>query len=122
MAALRPYNDPEYRAMKRALKSFGYPFGLALYDKEKKHVDNSAEREEIERAAAERQAVAEEKSRNALAKALAALNRAESVDGVEDIRSKAEGYWKEGVPSELTAAIEERLGIMIPPADGGIPL
>lgn len=29
-------------ALKRALKNFGYPFGLALYDKTQEHVDNAA--------------------------------------------------------------------------------
>jgi recombination DNA repair RAD52 pathway protein len=37
-------------AMKRALKSFGYPFGLALYDKDQANVVDGAEAERIDAA------------------------------------------------------------------------
>lgn len=38
-------------AIKRALKSFGYPFGLALYDKTQEHVADVSAQEEQERRA-----------------------------------------------------------------------
>ena len=37
-------------AMKRALKSFGYPFGLALYDKEQANVVDGAQADRIAKA------------------------------------------------------------------------
>ena len=49
--------EAESDAMKRALITFGYPFGLALYDKEKRHVVNVAEREAKARAWAEKQKI-----------------------------------------------------------------
>ena len=47
--------EAESDAMKRALITFGYPFGLALYDKDKKHVVNGTERETKAKSWAEQQ-------------------------------------------------------------------
>jgi len=77
--------EAETDAFKRAIKSFGNPFGLALYDKSQANVDNDAAEREAKEAAAAELAAKEAAAKDWLAGFTDDITKAESHEALVSI-------------------------------------
>lgn len=100
--------EAETDAMKRALMTFGNPFGLALYDKDKENVMSAQEKAAVEIAEAKEKQKADPSERKAKETAAATFKSAiEMAEDLDELGAWWKKHWTQidALPDDLKAEI-----------------